>query len=448
MKNILLLITILVFNLNIYAQLSPKSIEHFNNLSTSITESDINKSIEITKELYKSDLNSFIYFFHLGHTEYYLITQQENVVKFFDELYKTDNTEIKEILKPLYLFKKSVFATNNEEAKSITNEFVELLKTKSDFNNKADYYCLATLNQLQKNSLVSGDVFELVLNLIINSISKYENLSKGIYSKEIARERTYFRYVLASANYYLANLYLTPENKIKYLKLAYKYSPDMNDASLYYVYLPMSSFLFGQNQQFKFYNDYYDILTKENNKLKALEVITNLSIVNPIDENINKLKSLHKELNIEKPYNEFWLEELNKQLVEFPSFEVTTINGEHLNMDAFKNKWLFIDVWGTWCQPCLKDMPKIQNLSEKVEKYDNDIMLITLSYSSNNLNNFMKDNNYTFPVAEIDDRIVRLLTVESYPTKILKTPQGKYLKIPFDTDFIKFVSNYTNIELN
>ena len=54
----------------------------------------------------------------------------------------------------------------------------------------------------------------------------------------------------------------------------------------------------------------------------------------------------------------------------------------------------------------------------------------------------MTKNKYSFPVAEINDKVISALNISSYPTKILITPQGNYLKIPIGVDWKKYIENY------
>lgn len=55
----------------------------------------------------------------------------------------------------------------------------------------------------------------------------------------------------------------------------------------------------------------------------------------------------------------------------------------------------------------------------------------------------MTENNYTFPVSEIDKQTNDLFEVSGYPTKILISPDGNFIKIPFGVDWKTYIKNYT-----
>lgn len=49
----------------------------------------------------------------------------------------------------------------------------------------------------------------------------------------------------------------------------------------------------------------------------------------------------------------------------FDAFESETIDGKKVTDDIFKgNKLTMINVWGTFCSPCINEMPDLQKLSE------------------------------------------------------------------------------------
>ncbi|WP_455510399.1 TlpA family protein disulfide reductase [Butyricimonas paravirosa] len=51
-----------------------------------------------------------------------------------------------------------------------------------------------------------------------------------------------------------------------------------------------------------------------------------------------------------------------------PDILLKDIDGNELKLSDLKGKPLFVDVWATWCLPCLAQMPHFQELSEKHTK--------------------------------------------------------------------------------
>ncbi len=48
----------------------------------------------------------------------------------------------------------------------------------------------------------------------------------------------------------------------------------------------------------------------------------------------------------------------------FPDFASKTLDGEDVNQDVFKgNKLTVVNVWGTFCGPCIAEMPDLERIS-------------------------------------------------------------------------------------
>src|SRR5690606_33572803 len=61
-----------------------------------------------------------------------------------------------------------------------------------------------------------------------------------------------------------------------------------------------------------------------------------------------------------------------------PSFEFADVTGEIYSLDSFLGKWIYMDVWATWCGPCLAQQPRFEEL---VEKYQSNGRLVFIGIS-------------------------------------------------------------------
>jgi thiol-disulfide isomerase/thioredoxin len=53
-------------------------------------------------------------------------------------------------------------------------------------------------------------------------------------------------------------------------------------------------------------------------------------------------------------------------------------DGKEVDLDSLKGKVLFINVWATWCGPCIREMPSIESLYEQFARRD-DVAFILVS---------------------------------------------------------------------
>lgn len=64
-----------------------------------------------------------------------------------------------------------------------------------------------------------------------------------------------------------------------------------------------------------------------------------------------------------------------------PDFQAVDIDGKAYSLKDFKGKYLYIDLWATWCGPCQRELPYLKELEEKF--HDKNITFLSLSIDHN-----------------------------------------------------------------
>ena len=60
--------------------------------------------------------------------------------------------------------------------------------------------------------------------------------------------------------------------------------------------------------------------------------------------------------------------ESDKEDKKFPEFSAKTVSGEDISSDLFKDsKLTVVNVWGSWCGPCVQEIPELQKLYENMK---------------------------------------------------------------------------------
>lgn len=60
---------------------------------------------------------------------------------------------------------------------------------------------------------------------------------------------------------------------------------------------------------------------------------------------------------------------------EAPNFALESLNNEIISLKSLRGKNVYIDVWATWCGPCIKELPAFKRMAEKYE----DIEFVSIS---------------------------------------------------------------------
>ena len=108
-----------------------------------------------------------------------------------------------------------------------------------------------------------------------------------------------------------------------------------------------------------------------------------------------------------------------------PDFEVETLDGEVFRLSDCRGKVVFLNIWATWCPPCVSEMLDIQAL---FEAYPDDLVVIGVSVDGTReeVEGFVAENEYTYTFAMDDNYIVSGLLYPTYyiPNSIFIDPDG------------------------
>ncbi|SMC94198.1 TlpA family protein disulfide reductase [Pedobacter africanus] len=117
-----------------------------------------------------------------------------------------------------------------------------------------------------------------------------------------------------------------------------------------------------------------------------------------------------------------------------PAFEVQDINGQTFNSRKLEGKYLLIDFWGSWCQPCRASHPELKAIYEQYKPKG--LEILGIAFESGTMENQLKQwkkaiaedqINWVQVLNTTENNLVKLFGVSSYPTKILVDPKGNIL---------------------
>lgn len=79
-------------------------------------------------------------------------------------------------------------------------------------------------------------------------------------------------------------------------------------------------------------------------------------------------------------------------------WKLKDVNGLEMNMIEQKGKVKFINLWATWCPPCIGEMPEIEKLYNKFKDNEKISFFMISDEETEKLKEFTARKNYTFPV--------------------------------------------------
>lgn len=106
-------------------------------------------------------------------------------------------------------------------------------------------------------------------------------------------------------------------------------------------------------------------------------------------------------------------------------FKMTDLEGNIVSFESLKGKVIFLNIWATWCPPCIAEMPNIHSLYEKVGS--DKIAFVMLSVDQKGMDKvkkFVSKKGFTFPVYMPASQLPQEFSSPSIPSTYIISPQG------------------------
>jgi thiol-disulfide isomerase/thioredoxin len=93
---------------------------------------------------------------------------------------------------------------------------------------------------------------------------------------------------------------------------------------------------------------------------------------------------------------------------------------------SYLGKVTVINFWATWCRPCVKEIPSLNNLRQKMHGKPFELISVNYAESADVISAFLQEVNVDFPVLlDITGRISADWNVVVFPSTFVIGPDGK-----------------------
>lgn len=123
----------------------------------------------------------------------------------------------------------------------------------------------------------------------------------------------------------------------------------------------------------------------------------------------------------------------NTELPPAIDFTLQDQYGNTHTLSEYKGKTVFLNFWGTWCPPCRREMPDIQELYETYEQEGEEALVVLgiaapglgQEKSEEEIKSFLEENGYTYPVVmDTTGEIFTAYGITSFPTTFMIDRDG------------------------
>jgi peroxiredoxin len=116
-----------------------------------------------------------------------------------------------------------------------------------------------------------------------------------------------------------------------------------------------------------------------------------------------------------------------------PDYRAVTLNGDTLGLDDLRGRVVLLNIWATWCRPCVREMPALQTLHDRLGAEGLTVLAVSVDNASlafgdpaSLVHNFASEFRITFPILlDPDNRIESVFPVGGLPMTYLIGRDGR-----------------------
>ncbi|MDR7314029.1 MULTISPECIES: thiol-disulfide oxidoreductase ResA [Brevibacillus] len=108
-----------------------------------------------------------------------------------------------------------------------------------------------------------------------------------------------------------------------------------------------------------------------------------------------------------------------------PNFSLQQLNGPDMALGDLKGKGVVLNFWGTWCEPCKKELPALQQQYDQFKDKGLVVVGVNIGESTVAVEPFVKQFGVNFPILlDSQSQITKLYRIGPIPTTFFISPDG------------------------
>ncbi|WP_422931082.1 TlpA family protein disulfide reductase [Singulisphaera sp. PoT] len=106
------------------------------------------------------------------------------------------------------------------------------------------------------------------------------------------------------------------------------------------------------------------------------------------------------------------------------AWKLQDLGGETVELSKFRGKTIFLNIWATWCPPCVAEMPSIANLAGNSRLKDVAFVCVSTDDSAEPVRTFLRDKHWPMTILRATD-MPDVFATEGIPATFIIAPDGR-----------------------
>lgn len=112
-----------------------------------------------------------------------------------------------------------------------------------------------------------------------------------------------------------------------------------------------------------------------------------------------------------------------------PDFALVDMQGNKHRLSDYKGQGVFLNFWATWCKPCEREMPYIENQYQQFKDKGVQVLAVNSEESELVVNKFIERKGLNFPVLiDEDGQVQAAYGINPLPITFLIDKEGNVVK--------------------
>ncbi len=108
-----------------------------------------------------------------------------------------------------------------------------------------------------------------------------------------------------------------------------------------------------------------------------------------------------------------------------PDFTLKSKSGENVRLEDLRGQVVMLNFWASWCGPCRQEMPHMEDIFKKYEKFGFTVLAVSVDENPEDANRFLDAVPVSFPILyDTESRVSQLYDVDAMPTTVMIDRDG------------------------
>jgi len=269
-----------------------------------------------------------------------------------------------------------------------------------DFSDDEPFEPIQYDSVLDWGSLVNNDAIDVTFERLLNNKKiqfKVPLLISSVNMDQYYLLCNFAQYGTAKLENHLISIHSTKFRDLAYNNVGIKSNQSLNGEKIDFQEVTFN------NEYLEIGNDFYKNLGVNRNKDILLLEKTDL------------------------PKNQIRSTQIGFKAIDFSGSQFKKQNT--ISLDSLEGKYVLLDFWGTWCGPCIQEIPNLKTLYDNTDKSKFEIISIVVNSPIKDLEQMMNKYGITWPQIISDDsnKIKERYGIIKYPSTFLISPEGTIL---------------------